>query len=232
MGLFNPPTLTADSQALSDLSWRWGQTTFREAGTILDHGWSSTTSGTISAVATGNGTLQGANYATNASANTDAAWNNNLLWNISHRIQAQFAVELVNFANQRTYCGFSSLAFVGGGGLVRSDTPATDGIFFRASTTAGDVNWQACSKDGTTQTTTNTGIAIATSTKYLLGFSVNSTGTAVDYYINEVLVASHSTNLPRTSQSMAAGWAVSTTENVIKNIRFYHVRIKFKTVGL
>jgi len=69
----------------------------------------------------------------------------------------------------------------------------TDGIFFRAS---GIGNWYAVTRAATVETTTDAGIAQSATTFRTFKFVTNSAGTSVEFYIDGVLKATHTTNIP------------------------------------
>lgn len=77
----------------------------------------------------------------------------------------------------------------------------SDGIFFRGA--FGDTNWQACTANSSTQTTTDTGVAIDTNWKEFK-IEVNSAGTSAAFYLNGSLVATNTTNLPANATDLYA----------------------------
>lgn len=80
--------------------------------------------------------------------------------------------------------------------------------------TAGGTNWVCRSGDGTTEQTTDSGVAYATSTLYR--FIIISTGTEVRFYINGTLKATHSTNIPNSGTQYPSFYAkTSTTSSVL-----------------
>ena len=60
---------------------------------------------------------------------------------------------------------------------------------------AASPNWKCCTFNNVTRTNTNTGIAVTASAWYKLRIEVNATNTGVDFYINNTLVASHTTGV-------------------------------------
>lgn len=86
---------------------------------------------------------------------------------------------------------------VGGAGAITGDdlVAAGGGVGFRYSAPAGDVNWKCVSADSTNANTVDSGVAVVVDTRYT--FRVKATAaSSVDYYINNVLVATIGTNLP------------------------------------
>lgn len=114
------------------------------------------------------------------------------------------------------------------------DDPTSHGLGFRYSTAAPDTNWQAWSNDGSGGgTITDTGIAVATSTDYMFAIKVVSTS-SLEFYISTdlgftyTLVATHTTNLPTSTQGMNFWFKIITLENVAKSIKasFTHIRMR------
>jgi len=95
----------------------------------------------------------------------------------------------------RIWCGMITNA-----SPYTSDDPAGgDYAAFRYSTAAdGTAFWRTFTKDGTTSTVTTTTAAIAADTKYILEVRYDS-ASSVGFYVNNALVATHTTHLPRTS---------------------------------
>ena len=72
-------------------------------------------------------------------------------------------------------------------------------IIFRYST-AIDTHWYYCTKDGTTLTATDSGLAVAANTVYLLKFVVDDLTPKVTFTINGGNALNLTTNLPLTTQ--------------------------------
>jgi len=75
------------------------------------------------------------------------------------------------------------------------------GAGFRFSGTGfiGETTWQTQTANGTTQTTTDTGITVATNTRYDLIIDFASYPTNVKFYINGTLVRTETATLPSTA---------------------------------
>lgn len=90
-------------------------------------------------------------------------------------------------------------------GILNGDTFPTTGVTnsavgFRFSTPAGDSNWKTVSGDGTTGNTVNdSGVAVVGDTRYVFRIKF-PTPTSVEFYINGVLVQTHTTTLPPNNQ--------------------------------
>jgi hypothetical protein len=75
---------------------------------------------------------------------------------------------------------------------------ATDGVYFEYAR-GSSVNWRICTSNNSTQTKTNTSVAVAagsTGAWVKLGIQINAAGTSVNYYINGVNVGNITTNIP------------------------------------
>lgn len=95
-------------------------------------------------------------------------------------------------------------------GLFSAAAPA-NGIYFR-HTLAGSI--YAVCRASSVETATDTGISASTSVTRSLRFEVTGGGTSVDFYVDDVLKATTTTNIP--SASLMGGFAVSTL-----NVRVY-----------
>lgn len=113
-----------------------------------------------------------------------------------------------------------------------ADSCGAECAVFRYSTSVPDTNWVACTSDVTpTQTCTDTGIAIATSTQYLLRVDCGSLPTNCKFYINGALVVTKTTNLPAIAAGTPIGVPVAylrTLENVAKTISINSGAAKFQ----
>jgi len=102
-------------------------------------------------------------------------------------------------------------------GFTNSDNPAGDYAIFRFSTTASDTTIKTITKDGTTQNVQDSGVSPASASS---AFQIIFTATTVDFYINAVLVQSHSTNLPRNSVNLRQFAQVSETTTATTNFHW------------
>jgi hypothetical protein len=102
-------------------------------------------------------------------------------------------------------------------------TPA-DAVFFESSLAGnGSVNWYRCAASNSVVTRTDTGIAIAAAGTYQrLRWRINSAGTQVDYWIDDVSAGSVTTNIPT-----GAGRATSPMLEVDKTLGAGAVTVDF-----
>lgn len=70
-----------------------------------------------------------------------------------------------------------------------------NGVGFEYDDSQNGGRWQAITHDGV-ETSTDTGITVAADTWYYLEAEINSDGTSVDFLIDNVLVATNTTNIP------------------------------------
>lgn len=80
-----------------------------------------------------------------------------------------------------------------------------DGCAFTYNRLSTGANWQAISRAGGSQTTLDTGVAVAANTWQKLGFVVNAAGTSVEFFIDGVSVGTISTNVA-TVASREGAW--------------------------
>jgi hypothetical protein len=126
----------------------------------------------------------------------------------------------------RIWCGLFSAD------PMASATPAVHLMAFRRDTSAGDANWQAVTDNGSgTPTVTNTGITVAIDQSNRFSIVVDSAGANVRFYIDEVLVATHTTTLPGATTNLGYVHKIRTLEAVAKSIRFSKLLITEKRSG-
>lgn len=120
-----------------------------------------------------------------------------------------------NISNVRHWCGFSSAA------LDQVATPTTQHVAaFRYDTGVdGTAFWRAVTCDGASNvTTTTTSVAAANDTTkpggWLLRIEMDASN--VYFYIDDALVATHSTNLPGSTTALGVKMAVTTLTTAAK----------------
>lgn len=101
-----------------------------------------------------------------------------------------------------------------------SATPAVHLMAFRRDTGV-DANWKAVTDNGSgVPTVTDTAVAYVGTTSYRLRIVCDAGGGTVRFYINGILVATHTTTLPTSTQNLGYVHKVRTLEAVAKGIRF------------
>jgi hypothetical protein len=113
--------------------------------------------------------------------------------------ETRVRLEDVNLSSQtqQSYTGFMNY---GSGNSPTKGDPAA-GIFFKHNDDVS-ANWQVVTRNASTSTTTTTTVAVTADQWYKLRFIVNAAGSQVDFYIDDVLVASHTTNIPTSTTGM------------------------------
>ncbi|MBI3320356.1 MAG: hypothetical protein HYZ89_07220 [Candidatus Omnitrophica bacterium] len=107
-----------------------------------------------------------------------------------------------------------------------SDTLNGQGFAFRYSSAVGP-NWFAVTRDGTTQTATDTGLAVAASTDYLLRFDVNSAAGTVKFTVNGGNSTTLSTNLPAAATDLGFVVIAYTTTATNKDLAISRIYCEF-----
>lgn len=93
-----------------------------------------------------------------------------------------------------------------------------DIIMFRFSTSAGDTEFMACVKDGTTLSATATGVTPATDTEYT--FLIECDNGEARFYINGALVHTATSGMPLTTQLLGFHWTLTTLTNAARSWLF------------
>jgi hypothetical protein len=135
-------------------------------------------------------------------------------------------------ARQATYTSVADVRFWFG---LASATPSgsadPSGVHLAAfrydTATDGTAFWRCCTKDGTTMTVTATSVAVATDTVYL--FRIETDSSAVRFYIDGNLVATHTTNLPGSSTAIGPTAKVTALAAAAKSLR--HSRLYLSWLG-
>lgn len=73
----------------------------------------------------------------------------------------------------------------------------TDGVYFEYNIT-NPTTWTICTANNSTRTKTNSSVTISAAAFYNLKIEINTTGTSVSYFINNVNVGTITTNIPTT----------------------------------
>ena len=96
---------------------------------------------------------------------------------------------------------------------------STNGVYFEKLDS--DTTWFGVTKSGGTETRTDTGVSVSTSWTY---FSMNVTSTSVEFFINNVLVATNTTTIPTGSVSSCAHIVNSSAADKTFDIGYYQSR--------
>jgi collagen triple helix repeat protein len=120
-----------------------------------------------------------------------------------------------DISSQRIWCTASDV------GVMASDDPAAANLMgFRYSTVAGDTKWQACTKDAVTLNAQDSGVTVATSTRYV--FKIDATNqTSIKFFINGTLVATSTTHLPGATAVQTLITGIQTQVNAARSFRIH-----------
>ena len=77
-----------------------------------------------------------------------------------------------------------------------------EGGTYASGANAGSPNWKCVTINASTRTFTTTSVAVSATTFVKLRIEINANATSVDFYIDNILVATHTTNIPATSTAL------------------------------
>ena len=93
------------------------------------------------------------------------------------------------------------------------------GAFFRYTHSVNGGRWEAVTRDADVETATDTGVPATTGAMQHFRVDVNATGTLVEFYIDDVLVASNATNIPAATDKLIGGYFGFNKQAGTANIR-------------
>jgi hypothetical protein len=107
---------------------------------------------------------------------------------------------------------------------LNADAPAANNALFRFSTVAGDTGFGSFTTTSGAVATSNLNLNTVNAGQfYNLRITVRSAGTAYDFYIDDVLVATHTTNLPATSTAVLCHGTITPQVAALRTLdMFYH----------
>jgi hypothetical protein len=134
-------------------------------------------------------------------------------WNVCHVTRMK---TYTSVADVRFWVGM----FSAGSNPVNAADPASAHLAaFRYDTsTDGTAFWRCCTKDGTTISVTTTSVAVATDTMYLLWVEMDAS--EVRFFIDQSLVATHTSNLPGTTTGLGPAVCLTTLVASAKAYRY------------
>lgn len=123
--------------------------------------------------------------------------------------------------------------FVCRAGCFMSDTATegTNGIFFRYNYAQANGWWQCVTRSSGSETIT-AGKLVLEDTFYSLRFEVNPTATAVNFMIDGVLVATHTTNIPKGPTTYIGGPGVLLAKSAGTATRYLNIDYLYFQWGL
>jgi hypothetical protein len=157
---------------------------------------------------------------TAATTGTDLGWSggDTLMNHFGHSLRAHVWVRMVETNAVRYWFGFTSATAAT---MAGADDPAGDYAGFRFSDAVPENTFKCVTKDGTTQGSTDSAIAVTATDDFMLSI-VWTAGVSAKFYVNGALVATRTTTLPRTSVACRLIAYGETRENVLKNLRIAH----------
>jgi hypothetical protein len=105
-------------------------------------------------------------------------------------------------------------------GLAAAPTTQHVAAFRYDTSIDGTAFWRTVTCNGTSATTTTTTSAIAVDTVYELIIEANSAGTAIRYWVNGVLVSTHTTTLPGAGATLGYTARLRTLAAASRSLRF------------
>lgn len=156
---------------------------------------------------------------TAATTGTDLGWsgNNTLNNHFNRTLRAHCWIKMVETNQVRYWFGFVSGTATT---MAGADAQTSDHAAFRYSSQAPEITWKCSTADNTTQGVTDS--TTATTTDDVVLSLVYAPGVSVKFYVNGTLVATRTTNLPRSSVACRLIAYGETTENANKNLRIAH----------
>lgn len=142
-------------------------------------------------------------------------------WRILFRTDSSIAATRLWFILSDQTPGASSVG--------NADSQSGNYIGFRYSSVAGDTNWQGVTRDGSTQSTVDTGVAVAAATVYLLKVRYSVADSKLYFSVNSEDPADEvelSANIPATSTALAWTWRVIATTGTGKAMDFFRSTLR------
>jgi hypothetical protein len=102
---------------------------------------------------------------------------------------------------------------------------SVDGCYFSYTNGTNSGAWSVTTVSNSTSTGTSnvtSGITLGAGTWYRLKIVVNAAGTNVDYYIDDVLKVTHTTNIP-TGTTRATGFGINILKSASTTARFFNL---------
>ncbi len=144
---------------------------------------------------------------------------------LSPHFFARFATDTA-ITSLRIAAGLSSADISGNAGPASTGAYTTAaGAWLRYDTGVdGTVFWRCVTSSGTNATVTTTTAAASANTVYSLAIEFNG-ATSVRFILNGAVVATHTTNLPSTSQTMGYQVSVTTLTTAARLLRLNHLQV-------
>lgn len=186
------------------------------AATITNQGFlaAPTTSGTVSSSP---GTNRNMIAFTTAGASGDTGGVISAAFTYTRRAYEPTLIQAVrtqaSIADVRIWVGFFGASPTGS-----STAPANTAAFRYDTGVDGTAFWRTVTSDATTPTVTATSVAIATGTEYVLRIEMSAS--SVEFFIDDVLVNTHTTNLPVSTTTVGIGAVITALAAAAKGLRW------------
>lgn len=154
----------------------------------------STTAGTVTQNVSSSGSPPNTQFATNTTDANVASESGNLNNVVGKNLFYEGVIKLSSTATRRTWIGFTDQTAATMGA---SDNPAGNYAALRHSTAAADTNFQCITKDATTQTVTDSGVAATTNIQKIT--IIETAGVSFTFLINDAVACTNVTHLPTTA---------------------------------
>jgi hypothetical protein len=146
---------------------------------------------------------------------------------VGQRLQHVIIMNLPQTTTERVWLSLASDTTSTASTMAGSDTPALSYFGFRFSTNAADANWKAVSDNGSgVPQITDTGVAVDTAKSQVFRFEQDFNSATVRFYINDSLVATHSTTVPALGTALGIAHVLRELAAAVKNFRFSIVKSK------
>lgn len=232
MGLFNPAT----DIPIPSTDWRYlVRTNQVRTGPTWDNlGYSHTFFGTITSVTPSGGLPFLANAASTTTLGNSAHASGITLLPFNKELSMKYWVKLGEVTGNRLYVGWTELSM--GNPWDQSDTPSTGGNEFCGFRFTGgtDTNFKIITSNGAATTTSDSGVAVNTTSLFVLEFNMRTNGN-IDFYINGTRVVSNvSATLPSSATvGLLDGGVVNTVGGAgsARNVQFCRMVTTQKVLG-
>lgn len=97
----------------------------------------------------------------------------------------------------------------------------TDGAYFRFLGDGVNTNYSCVTSAGGVRTTTVTTVPVVINTEHIFEVQINEAGTQVVFFIDGVVVATHTTNIPGAGQLFAPGFKMHKTVGTAQRYAYY-----------
>lgn len=135
--------------------------------------------------------------------------------------------------------GTNTFQFLSGFWDTSTGVNQVDGIYFLydaqgvSTGSASSGNWQIVTSSNSVRTFTTTSVAIDNTNFQKLRIDVNAAGTSVQFYINDILVGTHTTNIPTgaarlTTSGVYLQKSAGTTSRTV-DVDYLFIKVKFTT---